>query len=640
MSMPWYTNDAPKGGIGYTPGNIDMATQQSALDRKRQLLLAMQLQAMQQGGGTQMAGNIAIRNSPLSPIANLLQSMGAQRGMGKLDDQERELIQRKQQQAADAVTELMNRAQPQPGTPTTVREEPGPPDEQGDISTSVRPGTPGGFDQPGFAKAYAGAQYAGVDPTVLGSMLQQFNRGRLLTQMGYGGMVPGAQQQAPTYTPGNANGGATMTMPAGGGAPQAGGNFGGVPAQAAALTISGDPALEKLAAMINEQAKPISGRPGAGIFSRDANGNMVQSAFSPSVDKGQTVNAQGQVSTAPGYIDSATQINRAEAPFKQPLENVPFEGGGTYPIRRDLVPPPGAPVGAPVGSMSFPPGTPPSAMKVSPANMAAANQGRAATLQAELASEQAAPPSAQRDRNIAGISQELARFGPQSTASKSEAEATGTYLGKQAEAVDTEAHAAQVIKSRVTEMRPLLDMFNPNLAGPVRLKLGEAALAAGMDKETADKIAGGDIGAQQAFVKQSIQMAFDATKQLTNRPAASEVLLQIKANPNIGMTKPAMQAILDYTDGVAKWQTERQQFKDSWIEAKGSYKGFEGWFNRNHPIDGYVPSAEQLRSVLSKGSPQMAARPGEIPGTAPMRAVNPKTGQTIELRNGQWVPVQ
>jgi hypothetical protein len=628
MSQPWYSPGSP---TSYTPGNIDLATQQAALDRKRQMLQAMMLQAMQSGGGTQMAGNIAIRNSALSPLANMLQSMGAQRGMGKLDDQERELIQRKQQQAADAVTELMNRAQPQAGTPTTVTEQPGPPDVNGVGSYSVEQGKPGGFDLPGFSKAYAGAQYAGVDPQVLSGMLQQFNRGRLLTQMGFGNMVPGAEQQQPTMTPGNANGGARMTLPVGigaGGAGGASGNFGGVPAQAAALMISGDPALEKLAAAMNEQAKPISARPGAGIFGRDAHGNIVQQAFSPSVDKGQTVDPQGRVSVSPGYIDAATQINKAEAPFKQPLENVPMESGGTYPVRRDLVPP----LGAPPGSMVNPPGG-----KVPPQAMAAANSGRAATLQAELADVSAAPPSAQRDRDIAAINQELRRFGPQSTLAKEEAATTGKYLGEQAQAVDTEAHAAQVIQSRVTEMRPLLDMFDPNLAGPVRLKLGEAALAAGMDKTTADKIAGGDVGAQQAFVKQSIQMAFDATKQLTNRPAASEVLLQIKANPNIGMTKPAMQAILDYTEGVAKWQTERQQLKDAWIEQKGSYRGFEGWFNRNHPIDGYVPSAEQLRSTLQKGQQQPAQASS---GAAPMRAVNPKTGETIELRNGQWVPVK
>jgi hypothetical protein len=138
--------------------------------------------------------------------------------------------------------------------------------------------------------------------------------------------------------------------------------------------------------------------------------------------------------------------------------------------------------------------------------------------------------------------------------------------------------------------------------------VGAALFAMGATQETADQVAGGSIAAIDAYAKQSVQMAFDATAALTKRPAAAEVVMQIKANPNIAMNKQAQIAVMDYIDGVAKWKQDRQQAKDAWLAQPGaSYKGFEGAFNRDHPIDQYVPSPDALRKTLTGADPALGA---------------------------------
>lgn len=637
-------------GIGYTPGNIDLATQQAALDRKRQLLTYMLMQGMQPQGGTQMAGNIAIRNSALGPLAQMLRVYAGQQGISDVDKDERDLIAAKQQAAADATSDLMNAAQPQGGTPTTITEMPGPMPDGQSPNLVTQAGTPAGFDQAAMAKAYAKAQYAGVDPSVLSTMLQQFNRGRMLTQMGYGNMVPGAQGGAPTFTPGDTTHGAQLSIPASAGGAQGGGGgagFGGVPPQAAALMMSGDSALEKLGGAINEQSKPISGRAGAPMWGRDANGTIVMVGFSPQVEKGQTVDAQGRVSTAPGYLPSASEIQTQEEAIKAGLRPVTMKasdgtetqgylapGGQFTPFRQGGAQQPAAAPAAPAG------------MSDAQAHAYALAQDRAGkpvdmTSTGNGFVDRAAQPSAQ---------------GPsfnrsQSTQDKALAEGVGKNQADQILAIDNGATEAQGVQGRNQEMRAMVSQYKPGAGQPTRETLAKIADAFGLDDDTVNKIAGGNLSAMQAMGKSVVDNAFAETRAAlggTNqRIGQQEVLLKAqKGSVNGTLTMPAILAMLDYSNGLAQWKIEKQTYKDQWLAAGKPYNGFEGWFNRNHPLTSYIPSSQQLESTLAaprnNASPQVpGALPGEIPGAAPVQtATNPKTGQRLMLKGGQWVPMQ
>lgn len=54
------------------------------------------------------------------------------------------------------------------------------------------------------------------------------------------------------------------------------------------------------------------------------------------------------------------------------------------------------------------------------------------------------------------------------------------------------------------------------------------------------------------------------------------------------------------------------------------------------------PALERQRAALARGQQQGGSQPARAqPAAAPVqRARNPQTGQVVEFRNGQWVPVQ
>jgi hypothetical protein len=615
--MPINITGGYQTGLGYTPGNIDLATQQADIERKRQILQALMLQSLAPGGGTQMAGQIAIKNSKLAPLATLLQGYIAQKGMEGLSTEERELIQRKQQEAADAVTKVMEASQPQPGTPTTYTEQPGPPDEQGVPSMTVDKGTPGGFDMPGFSKAYAKAQYAGVDSSLLGKMLEQFNRGRLLTQMGYGNMVPGAQPGQPSFTPGDATRGASLSVPGGGAAPAGGtfgggtggggGGMGGVPGNAAALTLSGDPALEKLAAMINERTKDQNIREGGSIAQYDANGNPRIVLTAPKLQAGTRTNAQGAIESIPGALPTAAAIQTQEEAIKAGFKPVTMESDG---IKQQGYIGPGG-VFTPyrkAGAVS--PETP----------QGFARQQDAAGKPIDVVVPAAAGGGAGFNRSLS----------PGAEAFQKD---EGSAVSKQFASFRDAGDQASIGRATNAQMLDALDAFTPGAAAPRRQKLAELVqsipgLNLTAESPIVQKIAGGDINAMQEFGK----LAYgNAASQLRStlpgqRLTQMEILQNYLNSPNPSLQRASIQTMLEMQDGIYRWSQDRVDAMDKWT---GDPKSFGNWWNRNHPLTGtdgsgqpYVPTLSQVKERLAasgKGPQQLPAMPGEIPQPMPTR---------------------
>jgi hypothetical protein len=190
-------------------------------------------------------------------------------------------------------------------------------------------------------------------------------------------------------------------------------------------------------------------------------------------------------------------------------------------------------------------------------------------------------------------------------------------LAEQQLNVDNEARAAQNVFARTQEIRALSSMSRTSAAAPFRMAVAKWADAAGLPADTVNGIAGGNLPAMQALGKQAVQGAFEAAKSALGsgqRITQNEILTMAQNSPNVAMTPQAINSMLDFQEGVAKWQTDKQTAKDEWVASKGSYSGFENNWNRNHPLNDYVPSRAQLEAALfPNGTPDKA-------GAAPVPA--------------------
>jgi len=655
------------------PSALDLATQLAPLEQRRAMLASLLTNSMQ-AQPTQMLGQIAVRPPILGVLAKALTGGIASKGMGDVTGQERGLVQQRMANASSAMDALMNASQPQGGTPTTLTEEPGPPDANGVGSYSVAPGTPPTMDAQGFGRAYQQARFAGVDPNILNASLGQFQLGRLLMQMGYGNMVPGMPQGgAPTVTPGNAYHGASVSLPTGTpAAPQGAGaggegGFGGIPSQAVAMLMAGayNPALGKIGEAMVANAKPFSGRPGAPVWGRDANGNMIMLGFSPRTAEGQTVDPQGNISTTPGYVSSLTGIETAkgaaQAPFQRPVD-MPVSTGGTTPVPFNKFIGGGAPPPA-QGTPAPGQGIPPQALAgLSPAQLTylaqQPPQARAAYLEAALAQQRnpgtastftvgaggtAVPGYTPQTPQSAGAG--APAYGPQSTIAKSEATGVGENYAKQQEQVDTNAAAATQGRATVAQMVDALKGFDPNAAAPLRMDLAAAAQAMGAPDAMVKGIAGGDLNAMQEFGKLAYGNSISQLRAFMGsgqRLTQTELLGNYANSPNPALQRAAITTMLQMQDGAYRWAQDKQQAKDAWVAptsqgGHGTYAGFEGWWNRNRPLTGndpsghpYIPTLAQVKAQMAAA--QAAAAPAGAPGEVPQPMPSPPPAAVQLLR--------
>lgn len=234
----------------------------------------------------------------------------------------------------------------------------------------------------------------------------------------------------------------------------------------------------------------------------------------------------------------------------------------------------------------------------------------------------AAPPAPDSGPVLAAPGR-VTRLGPGATSEYAE---RGKTLAEQSAKIDEQASASQQAYARNEEMRALIAQFKPGAASPFRRTVAQWFEAGGASPDTVNAIAGGNLAAMVALQKQVINGAFEATKQLTSRPAQAEVIMAAtQGTANETMTKPAINAILDYNAGVHKYLMERQQARDAWMAdpAHGkSLEGFEGWFNTNHPLTAYIPSVEELKKTLGgSASAEPKLRPG-LNATERFRAQN------------------
>ena len=395
----------------------DYGADLSEVQRRQELAKILQAQSLSPGGGTQMAGNIAIKNSNLEPLAKGAQALVGALAAKSAQDKQKEISQRSQ---ADMQNTLAKAMQTYKGTPGSA-EIPVPSDELGGgPGRDAIPAVAGDPMQAG-TMLMQNPQTAQMGMSMMMDAMKSQKLAQALAGAGYGGAAGGSPPLTGAVAP--ASIGQAGAAPAAG-AQQRGGVPPGVDPVAWALMVAnGDSAgiASVLQKVQSERDKPIVGREGAPVLERGPDGKLKPSFYIPRLDPGIMPNfGPGGATSAipvPGYNEARAATVTAEERAKQgaqaqfDLVEVPNGSGGTIRMPRAQAlamlgggqqqppaqpqMPPQAPMGAPQGAgQPMPPTMPMQA----PIN---ASDSTAEPLRATAPNEAAALAMAQR-ANAAG----------------------------------------------------------------------------------------------------------------------------------------------------------------------------------------------------------------------------------------------
>lgn len=381
----------------------EYSTEQAAIERRRKLAEAMQMQALQEKP-TETAGGWAIQQSPLSHIGRLAQGLAGSKAQDRADEQTKALSAKYQSDLADTLNTAQRLGTGTPAASIGANEM----GDEGYTKAAVAP------DKQAMIRALMG--HPGTQAIGMGAMQSdiaaQERKQKLADVLGMG-----------------AGGGA------GAGATQSGGPFAGMPKEVIALMTSGDPELVALGKSLLEANKGIAQRPGAPVVNPYTGQVIAQPTPAVPPGVGLQVGPGGpqayNVPGALGAMGAATQTQAgAQAagalPFHPPTvvntqgaptlmtpqqqieaatgQPVPQPGAGIQ-----AVPPPQQPL---VRGRPDQPGARAAAGPVPVTNPTGREASRAAILQSELENEQQQPPSPQRDQNVAQLRAELGKLAP------------------------------------------------------------------------------------------------------------------------------------------------------------------------------------------------------------------------------------
>ena len=199
----------------------------------------------------------------------------------------------------------------------------------------------------------------------------------------------------------------------------------------------------------------------------------------------------------------------------------------------------------------------------------------------------------------------------QSTAAEQEQQGIGKNLADYQKDINEKADNAQILKSRIAEMREASQNFTSGTLTPYKEKLGGIMLGLGVSPESVNSKLG-NVSDMQSFNKEALSLAFDMTKNLTSRPAASEVMLALKANPNLALQPDASKKIMDVMEGMANFNLAKQQASFEWRKLhNNSLDGFETYWNKNESIKNYV-DLTKLISPIPQGGTQKTLQSSDI----------------------------
>lgn len=310
--------------VSFASPAYDYAGELTDIERQRKLADALRAAGLSPGKGTQMVGNVAIRNSPLEGVAKVAQTLSGQYIDKQAKERQAALAARSQKDTADTwakALETYGGTAAKPAIPMPSDEAGGGPDR------AAMPAVAGDPMRAGMILSQNPNTAAFGGPMIMDAMKSQ-KLAQALAGAGFGGS--GAQPQPTGQAPQGGGSGAIATplpdagnvprgaLPPQGAAPQQGNVPPGVDPLAWALAVAnGDTgALAKMVQTAHAEGRKLTaGRVGAPIV--DGNGNVVVQP-TPAAAPGVQLNLGPNGTTAapvPGF--SAAQDALGTTPMEK-----------------------------------------------------------------------------------------------------------------------------------------------------------------------------------------------------------------------------------------------------------------------------------------------------------------------------------
>jgi hypothetical protein len=649
-------------GLGYSPANLDLASQLAEIERRRQVEQGLLYGSMLLGptqftpGGAGVSG-VAIRHTPGELLARAATGALASKGLSDLAQEQQGIGASQAAKVSSAMQDLGAATQPMGGTPSTITEQPGPPSPgdtthfPGEPSVTEQIGSAPQMDPQAFYRAYARAQFAGADPSMMKLASDQFLLNQLRAQRG---MPVGAPSSAaPTMTTDPTTGARTWSQPT------------------SALLASGaslngpapsvEPPPETILGGTGEYAKayatynqPRDVKPGSTEFRNgqpfmtapDANGRYTDwSSGSPVLKVVPGFQAQREAE-ARGQAAATEAGTAGNKPVPIPMGDgstrmgVPRYNARNEIVGYDLLP--ATPVsGAGAGAGPANPSQPPAAGGApAPAPSAAPAPGPARTAPSTQAQTTA---STSDTKHYYGTFPAVPQ--PQQQVGATPSSAQQQYnidQGKLWAAQEDDMNKKAVIAAKTVNdgetMKTLATMFEPGAAADVRAKGANWLLSLGANPDDVNAWMHGSPEAALSLKKFTVANAFTSLREdlgQNQRVGQQEVLLKAQNSPNIELPRGAFNAMIDTQTGYARWHLAKQEAYGDWMSRPGATPaGFETWWNQNNPPEKFTPSEQQFRSAFGLQATGTARAQQAAPAAAGETILghNPQTGEDFIRR--------
>jgi hypothetical protein len=159
------------------------------------------------------------------------------------------------------------------------------------------------------------------------------------------------------------------------------------------------------------------------------------------------------------------------------------------------------------------------------------------------------------------------------------------------------------VAQKLNAQTELMKQFTPGAGVEVREKLARMAQAIGVPNFVVDGIAGGDLGAVQAFQKTAVQGAMEQLRQSMesgSRVAMQEFLIFQKNNPNITTDPRAIEKVYALSSKMHQADVEELKHFDTYLQSNEDPRR---WFIRRQELLEQQPQAVDNAMPLEKEPP-------------------------------------
>jgi hypothetical protein len=157
----------------------------------------------------------------------------------------------------------------------------------------------------------------------------------------------------------------------------------------------------------------------------------------------------------------------------------------------------------------------------------------------------------------------------QTTAGK-ESQETGAKAGQEYRSnLAADAAGALEVKRSLAEMANLAASQAPSASNTLRMRIGQFAIASGVDPQKVASWTGIDPGVLEAAKKQTSGLAVASIHQLTNRGTNFDLETFMENNPNLLQTPGGFSRVVQYMNGKSDSIIAKQHDFEQFIKQKG-----------------------------------------------------------------------